>query len=55
MADDVLIAAIILAGLIATKPNANPDSLVDQALKTADNLIKEAAKRAQSSPKTQNS
>jgi hypothetical protein len=46
MADDVLIAAVILAGLIAAKPNANPDSHVDQALKTADNLIKEAAKRA---------
>jgi hypothetical protein len=43
-----IIAAIILAGLyLKAEPNTTPDSHIDQALKTADNLIREAAIRPQ--------
>lgn len=43
-----IIAAIILAGLyLKAEPNTTPDSHIDQALKTADNLIREAANRPQ--------
>ena len=50
-----VIAAIMLAGLyLKAEPNTTPDSHIDQALKTADNLIREAAKRPQGQETTTN-
>ena len=41
-----VIAAIILAGLyLKAEPHTTPDSHIDKALRTADNLIREAANR----------